>query len=260
MSTDTPGQPPSGSSRAVGSSSTRKSSPPAIHSAAVQTGYRATNASSTSPTLHIPPLLSPASAACKNGARQRDEERRRGRPAARARSPSCSRTAKRRRSAPRARPSARRRTPRSHGRATPGAAARIAPAGDQARCSRPSDGACDSHQRVDWSERGERGRTFRGPMRVSPAVLAVLIWPLPRDGSLRGPGRHALRRTERTPTPRPGGRAHRRGEAGLGEAPARPLRDPGAPLPRDRPGERLLERCGRRIRRRHRGLRQADDR
>src|SRR3954467_12632490 len=60
MRTDTPGQPPSGSRPSVGSSRTRNSSPPAIHTGAVHTGYRATKASSSSAMLGIPPLLAPA--------------------------------------------------------------------------------------------------------------------------------------------------------------------------------------------------------
>ena len=52
---------------------------------------------------------------------------------------------------------------------------------------------------------------------------------------------------------------HVAGEAGVGQAPAGPVRDPGAALPRDRPGERLLERRRRLLRHRRRRLRQADD-
>ena len=54
--------------------------------------------------------------------------------------------------------------------------------------------------------------------------------------------------------------AHGGGERGVGQAPAGPDRDPGAALPRHRPGgEQLLERRRRLLRHRRRRLRQADD-
>ena len=52
---------------------------------------------------------------------------------------------------------------------------------------------------------------------------------------------------------------HLGGEAGLGKAPARSVCDSGSPVPRDRAREQLLKCRGRRLRRRHRGLRQTDD-
>ena len=82
-----------------------------------------------------------------------------------------------------------------------------------------------------------RGRRLRGLERI--------------DGPRRPP--------RRTPLPAPAVDPHLGGEAGVGQAPAGPVGDPGPALPRDRPRERLLERRRRLLRHRHRGLRQADD-
>src|SRR3954469_7784938 len=60
ISTEIPGQPPSGSSASFRSSSTRNKRPPAIHSAAVHTGYSETNNTSRYTTVFKPPLLSAA--------------------------------------------------------------------------------------------------------------------------------------------------------------------------------------------------------
>src|SRR3954447_21742527 len=58
ISPEIPDHPPSGSSASFRSSSTRNMRPPAIHSAAVHTGYSATNISSASATVRKPLLLS----------------------------------------------------------------------------------------------------------------------------------------------------------------------------------------------------------
>ena len=86
---------------------------------------------------------------------------------------------------------------------------------------------------------------------------------VPRGGGLRGldgsaPGADGAGRRPDT-APRPRRRTHLGREAGVGEAPAGSVGHPGPAVPRDRAGERLLERRGRVLRHRHRGLRQADD-
>src|SRR3954452_17180415 len=58
ISTEIPDHPPSGSSASFRSSSTRNMRPPAIHSAAVHTGYSATKISSASATVLKSLLLS----------------------------------------------------------------------------------------------------------------------------------------------------------------------------------------------------------
>src|SRR3954447_13000398 len=78
MSTETPGQPSLGSWTVIGSSSQRNSTPPAIHRAAVQTGYRATHTSSSSPAVRIPTLLRAPPRIQDRENEQRDEERRHG--------------------------------------------------------------------------------------------------------------------------------------------------------------------------------------
>src|SRR3954453_5689183 len=69
-----PGQPPSGSLTSARSSRTRNSTPPAIHSAAVHTGYSATNSSSALATVDKALLLTTPGDVHPREDEQRDDE------------------------------------------------------------------------------------------------------------------------------------------------------------------------------------------
>ena len=84
---------------------------------------------------------------------------------------------------------------------------------------------------------------------------------VPRAGGLRGLDGSASSRRRRRPdtAPRPDVTLTAEEKQVWAKLPPDRSADPGAALPRDRAGERLLERRRRRLRHRHRGLRQADD-
>ena len=99
-------------------------------------------------------------------------------------------------------------------------------------------------------------------MKLSAAAVLVLSCGLTaRRRRLREVRRRRIVSTRVSPDADPGagGRAHARGEGGLGAAPSGPLRGAGAALPRDRRTERLLQLGGRAIRRQCVRLREADD-